>query len=135
MLNNEYITGLIDGEGSFTVYVNDDKSSLRKRKARIEPKFYIKLVSEDKDMLYQLKKYFGCGNVYLQRDKRRNHKDCYRYEVTKREDLQKVIIPFFKSNPVKFTSKQRDFRIFCQIMQAISNKEHLTSSGLANYIG
>lgn len=131
MLKVEYITGLIDGEGSFTVYVNNGKNTERKRRARIEPKFYIKLVEEDKDILYQLKQYFRCGNVYFQGDKRPNHKNCYRYEVTKREDLQKIIIPFFKTNPVKFATKQRDFKIFCEIMVAINNNEHLTSSGLA----
>jgi stalled ribosome rescue protein Dom34 len=131
MLKAEYITGLIDGEGSFTVYVNNGKNTERKRRTRIEPKFYIKLVEEDKDILYQLKQYFGCGNVYFQRDKRQNHKDCYRYEVTKREDLQKIIIPFFKTNPVKFATKQRDFKIFCEILVAISKNTHLTSSGLA----
>lgn len=131
MLKAEYITGLIDGEGSFTVYVNNGKNTERKRRARIEPKFYIKLVEEDKDILYQLKQHFACGNVYFQGDKRPNHKNCYRYEVTKREDLLKIIIPFFKTNPVKFATKQRDFKIFCEIMVAISKNEHLTSSGLA----
>lgn len=131
MLEVSYITGLIDGEGSFTVYVNDGKNTERQRRTRIEPKFYIKLVEEDKDILYQLKQYFSCGNVYLQRDKRQNHKDCCRYEVTKREDLQKIIIPFFKTNPVKFATKQRDFKIFCEIMAAIEKNKHLTSSGLA----
>lgn len=131
MLKAEYITGLTDGEGSFTVYIFDGKHTERQRRARIEPKFYLKLVEEDKDILYQLKQHFGCGNVYLQKDKRRNHKDCYRYEVTKREDLQKIIIPFFKANPVKFATKQRDFQIFCEIMAAIQKNKHLTSSGLA----
>ena len=84
MLEAEYIIGLVDGEGSFTVYVNDGKNTNRIRRARIEPKFYLKLVAEDKDILYQLKNHFGCGNVYLQRDQRQNHQDCYRYEVTKR---------------------------------------------------
>ena len=131
MLKAEYITGLIDGEGSFTVYINNGKNTERKRRTRIEPKFYIKLVEDDKAILYQLKKYFNCGNVYFQKDKRLNHKDCYRYEVVKREDLQKIIIPFFKNNPVKFATKQRDFQIFCRIMVAIEKNEHLTSSGLA----
>lgn len=131
MLKANYITGLIDGEGSFTVYISNGKNTERQRRARIEPKFYIKLVEEDKDILYQLKQYFACGNVYLQRDKRPNHKNCYRYEVTKRGDLQKIIIPFFKTNPVQLTTKQRDFKIFCKIMVAINKNEHLTSSGLA----
>ena len=131
MLKAEYITGLIDGEGSFTVYVHNGQNTERKRRARIEPKFYIKLVEEDKSILYQLKQYFDCGHVYFQKDKRPNHKNCYRYEVTKRDDLLKIIIPFFKTNPVKFATKQRDFKIFCEIMVAIKKNKHLTDSGLA----
>lgn len=130
MLNVNYIIGLIDGEGSFTVYVFNNKNDSRKRRVRIEPKFCIKLKEEDKTILYQLKKYFGCGNVYLQKDNRVNHKDCYRYEVSKRDDLNNIIIPFFKENPVKFVSKKRDFDIFCQIMKDVNLKKHLTSSGL-----
>ena len=130
MLDANYIIGLIDGEGSFTVYVNDGKDALKERRVRIEPKFYIKLVQEDKEILYQLQKHFNCGHVYLQKDRRENHKDCYRYEVSKREDLQNIIIPFFQKNQLKFLTKKRDFKIFCQIMGEIRKGKHLTSAGL-----
>ncbi len=130
MLNAEYITGLIDGEGSFTVYVYNGKISERKRRVRIEPKFCIKFKEEDKSILYDLKQFFKCGNIYLQKDNRPNHKNCYRYEVSKRDDLLNIIIPFFKKNPVKLRSKKRDFIIFCKIMKDIELKKHLTSSGL-----
>lgn len=130
MLNAEYITGLIDGEGSFTVYVYDGKNTNRKRRVRVEPKFCVKFKEEDKSILYDLKKFFKCGNIYLQKDNRLNHKNCYRYEVSKRYDLLNIIIPFFKKYPVKLKSKQRDFIIFCKIMKEIELKKHLTSSGL-----
>ncbi len=130
MLNVNYIIGLIDGEGSFTVYIYNGKNPNRKRRVRIEPKFYVKLIEEDKSILYDLKKFFGCGHVYLQKDKRPNHKNCYRYEISKRDDLLNIIIPFFESNPVKFNSKKRDFHYFNKIMKSIKLKQHLTSSGL-----
>ncbi len=83
----DYITGLVDGEGSFTVYVKDPDSKKEvKRRVKAEPRFYLKLIEKDKDILYQLKDYFGCGNVYFQRDKRKNHQNCYRYEVANREN-------------------------------------------------
>lgn len=59
MFNPEYIVGLIDGEGSFTVYVrNPDSHRKVKRRAKIEPKFYVKLVEKDKDILYEFKNFF-----------------------------------------------------------------------------
>ena len=102
----------------------------KKRRAKAEPRFYIKLVEKDAKILYQLKTYFGCGNVYFQKDKRPNHQNCYRYEVAGRNDLNKIIIPFFKQYQLKFPSKQKDFKIFCELMEMINTGEHLTKEGL-----
>jgi len=96
MLNPNYIIGLVDGEGSFTVYIRNPKDNKSvKRRVKAEPRFYLKLVEKDKKILYELKKFFSCGNVYFQKDKRKNHQDCYRYEVANRKDIRNVIIPFF----------------------------------------
>ena len=131
MLNPNYIVGLVDGEGSFTVFVRNPNVKRRtKRRAIIEPRFYLKLIEKDKAILYQLKNSFHCGNVYFQKDKRKNHQDCYRYEVAKRDDLSKIIIPFFRKHRLKLESRRKDFKIFCQIMKAIEKKEHLNVKGL-----
>ncbi len=131
MLNPDYIIGLVDGEGSFTVYVrNLSEQKEVKRRVKAEPRFYIKLVEKDKNILYKLKKFFDCGNVYFQRDTRLNHQNCYRYEVANRDDLEKIIIPFFNKHQLKFNSKQKDFKIFCELMKRIKRGEHLTKSGL-----
>ena len=101
-LKSDYIVGLVDGEGSFTVYVqNPFIDHVSKRRVRVEPKFYVKLIEKDKEILFRLKEYFGCGSVYLQKDKRPKHQDCYRYEVYNRNDLQKIIIPFFRKKESK----------------------------------
>jgi hypothetical protein len=130
-LNPNYIVGLADGEGSFTAYVkNPDSSKLVKRRTKVEPRFFLKLIEKDKQILDELKKYFACGNVYFQKDNRQNHQDCYRYEVNNRHDLEKIIIPFFKRNSLKLRSKKGDFEIFCRILKMVQKKEHLTESGL-----
>ncbi|PIR41123.1 MAG: endonuclease [Candidatus Yanofskybacteria bacterium CG10_big_fil_rev_8_21_14_0_10_46_23] len=131
MIDPNYIVGLVDGEGSFTSYVRDLKRSKEvKRRNRIEPKFYLTLIERDKEILYRLKKYFGCGNVYFQKDSRLNHQNCYRYEVGRREDLNQKIIPFFKKHRLKLKSKSKDFSLFCEIMKMISRGEHLGDEGL-----
>jgi hypothetical protein len=130
-LNPDYILGVVDGEGSFTVYIrNPDISKNVKRRVVVEPKFYIKLIERDKEILEAFKNYFGCGSIYFQKDTRPNHQNCYRYEVYNRQDLEKVIIPFFKKNKLKFASKRTDFEIFCQIMEGISKGSHLREVGL-----
>ena len=131
MITSEYIIGLVDGEGSFTIYIRNPKDiSSRKRRVKAEPKFYLKLIEKDKKILYQLKNYFGCGNVYFQKDNRKNHQHCYRYEVGKQKDLEEIIIPFFIKNQLKFPSKQKDFKIFCNLMEMIKKGDHLRKKSL-----
>ena len=131
MLTPDYIIGLVDGEGSFTVYLrNPDNPVKRKRRVYAEPRFYIKLIEKDKDILYKLKEFFGCGSVYFQKDVRPNHQNCYRYEVYNRTDLKNIIIPFFKKNSPRFNSKKKDFEIFCDLFKRICNNEHLNENGL-----
>ena len=131
MFTPEYIVGLADGEGSFTVYIrNPYEEKKLKRRVQAEPKFYIKLIEKDKEILYKLKEFFGCGQVYFQRDARKNHQQCYRFEVSNRNDLERVIIPFFKCNPLQFPSKQKDFKIFCELFERIRMGEHLEKNGL-----
>lgn len=131
MITTEYIIGLVDGEGSFTCYIKDpDKKNRSKRRVYAEPRFYLKLIEKDKDILFELKKYFGCGNVYFQKDTRPNHQNCYRYEVSNRKDLENIVIPFFTKHQLRFKSKKKDFKIFCILMTRIKKGEHLTKSGL-----
>lgn len=130
-IDPQYVIGLVDGEGSFTVYIRDlDNPKKIKRRVTVEPKFYIKLIERDKDILYKLQEFFGCGSVYFQKDSRPNHQNCYRYEVYKREDLLTKIIPFFKENPLRFPSKRADFETFCVLMGMINKNIHLTEKGL-----
>ncbi len=131
MLKPNYIIGLVDGEGSFTAYIQSPFSKKkRKRRVKAELRFYLKLNEKDKAVLYELKKFFGCGNVYFQKDKRKNHHNCYRYEIANRKELEKIIIPFFKRYRLRLPSKRKDFDIFCRIIQRMKKGEHLTKSGL-----
>ncbi len=129
-LNPDYIVGLVDGEGSFTIYIRDPEFPSKNRRVNVEPKFYIKLIEKDKEILDRLKAYFGCGSVYFQKDNRPNHQNCYRYEVYNRDDLTKIIIPFFKKHQLQFASKRNDFDLFCKMMEMIERKEHLEEKGL-----
>ncbi|MDO8569526.1 MAG: LAGLIDADG family homing endonuclease [bacterium] len=130
-LNPDYVVGLVDGEGSFTVYVrNPDAEKVVVRRVVVEPKFYIKLIERDKDILYASQDFFGVGSVYFQKDTRPNHQHCYRYEVFRWEELQTIIIPFFKQHKLKFASKRHDFEIFCLMMKLLQKGTHRTEKGL-----
>src|SRR3990167_1541481 len=115
MLTKDYVLGLVDGEGSFNVRINDDK-----RRNKVELKFSLKLRHQDKEILEQLQEFFGCGNIYIQRDKRPKHTDCFRFKVNNKKDIIEKIIPFFESNPPKIQSRKRDFILFKQIAKLSS---------------
>ena len=133
MISKDYVVGLVDGEGSFTAYIRDpNKPTKVKRRVKVEPRFYLKLIEKDKPVLDKLRKFFDCGNVYFQKDNRKNHQACYRFEVANRRDLTEKIVPFFKENQLKFPSKRKDFEIFCDLMIRINKGEHLTPDGLRN---
>ena len=137
-LTSDYIIGLVDGEGSFSVRIPNTK-----RRANVELTFSLKLRHQDKEILEELKKFFGCGNVYIQRDKRENHSLCYRFEVHNKKEIIQKIIPFFKENPPKIQSRKRDFELFNQIaylsqkynidLEKIQNLKQQMHWGLAVY--
>jgi len=120
VLTGDYIIGLVDGEGSFYVRLNSDV----RRRNKVELKFSLKLRQQDKEILQELKQFFNCGNVYLQKDSRPNHTDCFRFEVNKKEDIFNKIIPFFESHQPKIQSRKRDFELFKQIAE-LSQKDNL----------
>ena len=131
MINKDYIVGLVDGEGSFTVYIrNPDSKEKVKRRVVAEPKFYLKLIEKDKKILYELQRFFVCGKVYFQKDTRPNHQNCYRFEVVRRDDLLNKIIPFFKENKLQLESKKKDFKLFCELVKRIQKGEHLKKNQL-----
>ena len=115
MLTEDYIVGLIDGEGSFQVH---------NRKGRKNPimRFSIKLREKDKEVLEELKSFFGCGNVYVQNDRRPKHSRCFRFEVFNRREMVEKIIPFFEKNPPKIKSKINDFKLLKQISEELSKE-------------
>src|SRR3989344_7957494 len=127
MLAEDYIIGLVDGEGSFYVRLNSDP----RRRNKVELKFSVKLRHQDREILEQLQAFFDCGKIYLQKDKRPNHTDCYRYEVNNKKEVIEKIIPFFEKNYPKIQSRKRDFELFKQIAE-LSQKDNLDLQEIQN---
>jgi len=79
-------------------------------------------------LLKKVKKFFGCGYISLQKDRRKNHSDCYRYEVGNIRDLKEKVIPIFREK-LQSTKRKKDFEIFCEILKMVEKKKHLISEG------
>jgi len=115
-------SGLIDGEGSFSIILV--KNSTRKLGWRVEPKFQLGLHKKDYDVLLQLQLFFGgAGGIYLARNG-----EFVNYIISSIKDLNKLVV-HLEHYPL-LTQKSEDFFFFKQIIDLINNKAHLTVEGL-----
>ena len=124
----DYIVGITDGEGCF--YVNLGKSNAYKAGWRVQMHFHLKLQEADKELLEKIHNTLNCGNVYFQKEQRKNHTQCYRYSVSAWRDIESILIPFFKKHKLQTASKSKSFASFCQIADLVKQGEHLTVEGI-----
>ena len=126
-----WITGFVDGEGSFLV--NIFQSPRAKSKWQIFPEFNVSQSLKGKDLLEQLAKFFACGHIYAHNA--RNIKQgkwdpLYKYCVRSRSELQRKIIPFFKNHSCFGRAKRNDFERFVKVVEMMDKGEHLTKKGM-----
>lgn len=95
-LNENWISGFVDGEGSFSVKIELSQA----RKVR----FSFSISQKEFSILNEIKKFFGFGHVYGKNG------GVFSYQVCKREDIEKII-EFFNNYPLK-SRKYKDFIIF-----------------------
>lgn len=125
-INPWFITGLIDGEGSFIILVR--KEPRNSTGWRVESRFIIGMHKKDIVLLKQVQDYFGgVGNITKQ------GKDSLQYRVSSLEDITKVIIPHFDRYPL-ITQKKADYILWKRVIGFMSRKEHLTGEGLQEII-
>lgn len=124
MLSSDYIVGLTDGEGSFSVFLHapNGKRAKDTKYYRVECHYYIKLREDELPLLNKVKKFFNCGFIYLQKDKRPNHRNCYRFEISNFRKIAEVVIPFFKNHPLYSINRRNDFNLFCKIFDIVKNR-------------
>ncbi len=125
-LNPWYVTGLVEGEGCFSVSFN----LKRALKVGIEtrPSFSLSLKEEDLDLLKALRGFFKCGAIRYSRSDR-----TYKYEVRNVSDLMRKIIPHFQRYPLRGT-KRKSFRLFSEIVELIHRNYHLNPTYLREII-
>lgn len=113
-----FISGFVAGEGYFSVIcptINKPHSE-----------FGIKLASDDKKILEDIKKTFGCGHLRFEKNSK---KDAYRFSVIKIKDIIEKIIPFFDEYSFFSARKKESYEKWKVATRMIYNKEHLTDEG------
>lgn len=120
IINGNWLAGFTDGEGSF--YIRIKEASSEKSINRVSFFFSINQSIRDSDLIYDISKFLNCGTIssnikYIQ------------FRVTKFEDVETKIIPFFKNYPMHGI-KQLNYLDFCKIMELVQSKVHMTTEGM-----
>jgi len=121
-----WILGFTDGEGCFSIAVIKNKTT--KFGKQIFPEFVITQGEKSLTALKKIKKFFDCGNIFINKRYDNHNENLYRYCVRSLHDLDKKIIPFFEKYQLQ-TYKQNDFLIFKKAIKSMTKKEHLTEKG------
>ena len=126
IVNPEVWSGLIDGEGSFSIII--DKNKIRKIGWRVQLKFQIGLHTKDLNLLCLLQEYLGgIGSIHLARNR-----DIANYSIDSVKDLYKLI-DHLERYPL-LTQKAADLLLFKKAVELVNSKAHLTYEGLKELI-
>ena len=121
-----YISGFVDGEGSFHIAIQRNPSV--KLEWQLVPEFQISQHESSVKVLELIKRTLDCG--YIKPNHQSNEKDVtWVYVVRSREDLTNKVIPFFQKYQLR-TSKKNDFDIFTEIVLKMCEGKHKTKHGL-----
>jgi hypothetical protein len=132
-----WIVGFVDGEGCFSIGIVQQKNSLKRKGYRlgyeIFHEFAVTQGKKSLESLQEIQNYFGIGKIY-ENKRYDNHKEnLYRYVVRKREELVKIIIPFFQKYKLR-SSKRYDFEKFAFIVDLVLQGKHLERDGLIEIV-
>lgn len=114
-----YISGFVDGEGSFNV-------SLRKKsdyRVGWQPVLSFNVSQREKTILTLMKQHFKCGIIKRRKD------GLHSYDVTNPRAIQEIIIPFFERYKFFSINKRHNFLIFKEIVKLMIEKNHLNPQG------
>ena len=127
-LTPEYIIGLVDGEGYFSVSAYVDRSQ-GWNSHNVKMVFGVDLNIIDGRLLYNLRDWFGCGSVRLKKDKRERFSDQLQFQIRDMKSLTEIIIPFFQKYPLKLPKKKKSFEKFIEIAKMKTEKKHIGEKG------
>ena len=114
-----WLAGFAAGEGSFLCTIFKSKTKLGEA---VKLCFKLTQHSRDEQLMKSLVEYLGCGNVY-------RYKEVVEFKITKFDDLNDKVIPFFQRIPLKGI-KLLDYLYFVKIMELMKKKGHITASTL-----
>lgn len=99
-LDPNWVTGIVDAEGSFIVFVKTISSPTENIKhlvRQVQASFEISFHVRDLDLLYKIKSFFGgAGTISIP-----SNREAAVLKITKLDDIVNILIPHFKKYPLK----------------------------------
>ncbi len=120
----QWVTGFVDAEGNFSIFVQKAKSGYKFVLA-----YKVTQKGHSAGVLHDLKRYFECGNIHIDNKK----EDAYKFNVNKLDDIINKVIPHFDKYPL-LTSKNLDYQDFKKVAYMMKDGLHLTEEGMKNII-
>jgi hypothetical protein len=114
-----YIAGFVDGEGSFNVPIRRERD--RCIPWRVALTFNVSQIGTE--LLELLRSVFEAGTIRGRPD------GVYYFEVTRLDELEGRIFPFFERFPLR-GPKRRDLETFREIAELVQRREHLSAAGV-----
>ena len=128
VLDPNWITGFVDGEGCFSVSVHRSSMMHRHGGWQLQPAFHIYQHQDHRNVLEAMVPTFGCGRI---RPKGPGS-SVLTFVVEALRDLERAVLPFFEQHPL--IVKSDDFSAFAAIVRSMRKKEHLTRSGFEHLV-
>ncbi len=123
---NNYISGFVDGEGSFHIAIQ--RSPNLKFGYQLLPESHVSQSIERITVLELIKDLWKCGYIKVNF---KNHDNNMVYVVRNRIDLFNIVIPFFHSYPL-LLSKQKDFEKFAYVVVQMHQRNHFDKQKFIN---
>lgn len=122
-----WICGFVDGEGCFSVSII--RNSTTTLGWQVFPEFVVTQGEKSRVALENIKEYFQCGEIYLNRGHDNHKESLLRFCVRSQKDLREKVIPFFSKFSLR-TAKEQDFQKFVKILGFMELGFHKNFDGL-----
>ena len=132
-----WVIGFVDGEGCFSIgFVRQAGGQRRvgyKTGYQVSPRFVVSQGVSGVKALEELREFFGCGRIFVNRRHDNHRENMAQFIVSRRVDLSGTIIPFFQQHPLR-TAKRLDFEKFAKCVELVESGRHVTPAGLLEIV-
>ena len=129
-MEDHYIAGFVDGEGSF--HVAFQRSADTRIGWQAIPEFHVSQNEASRHVLEAIRERLGCGIIKANHRGSRSDRTLV-LVVRNRQDLSTRVIPFFERYSLH-TQKKNDFELFRQVVGMMNQERHLSADGFTRIV-